>query len=220
MSDTTGDLVQCVRNPDGKLIATPQDEYEKAMRVLLVITLGLAAVLAAGLILQMLSEEGISNSYALLADSFLSGRLDVTECVDIDCAFYDGKYYVVFPPGPALVALPFVAVFGVSFAGFIALTSVLSGASLVVWWRILGLLRVERMTAVDHARDRGGHSALLHHCAWRRGLVSGPSLRLPFCDTGPLGRTRSSITLDDRRVPRIRLPLPTNDYSDHAIHLR
>lgn len=148
MSDTTADLVQRVRNPDGKLLANPEAEYHKAMRVLLVIALGLAAVLAAGLIMQMLSEEGMSNSYALLADAFLSGRLDVTECVDIDCAFYDGKNYVVFPPGPAILALPFVAIFGVSFAGFIALTSVLSGASLLVWWRILSLLRVERTTAI------------------------------------------------------------------------
>jgi hypothetical protein len=101
MSDTTADLVQRVRNPDGKLLASPEVEYHKAMRVLLVVALGLAAVLAAGLIMQMLSEEGMSNSYALLADAFLSGRLDVTECVDIDCAFYDGKNYVVFPPGPA-----------------------------------------------------------------------------------------------------------------------
>ena len=148
MSDTTADLVRRARNPEGRLIAAPEAEYERAMRVLLVIVLGLAAVLVAGLIFQMFTEEGMSNSYALLADAFLHGRLDVTQCVDIDCAFYDGKYYIVFPPGPALVAMPFVALFGVSFAGFIALATVLTTGSLLVWWRILNALRVERMTAV------------------------------------------------------------------------
>lgn len=148
MSDTTADLVRRARNPQSNLIAAPDQEYERALRILLVIVLGLAAVLAAGLVLQMLGEEGMSNSYALLAEAFLNGRLDVTQCVDIDCAFYEGKNYVVFPPGPAIVAMPFVAVFGVSFAGFIALATVLSGASLIVWWRIFHVLRVERMTAV------------------------------------------------------------------------
>jgi hypothetical protein len=148
MSDATADLVRRVRTPDNKFLASPEAEYQQTMRVLLVIVLGLAAVLAVGLVMQMFGEQGLSNSYAVLADAFLHGHLDVSQCVDIDCAQYQDKYYVVFPPGPAILAMPFVAVFGVSFAGFIALATALSGMSLFVWWRILAALRVERTTAV------------------------------------------------------------------------
>lgn len=147
MSDTTANLIRKARAPNSSLIVGPDSEHARAMQVLLWLALGMAAILAAGLVVQMLGEESLSNSYALLAEAFLSGRLDVAQCVDIDCAVYDGKNYIVFPPGPALLAMPFVAVFGVSFAGFIALASVLSGASLLVWWRILELLRIERTTA-------------------------------------------------------------------------
>lgn len=147
MSDTTADLVRQARAAQ-RALATPESEYQRTMQVLLWVVLAMAAVLGAGLALQLVGEEGLSNSYALLADAFLNGRLDVTQCVDIDCALYDGKNYVVFPPGPAILAMPFVAVFGTSFAGFIALTTALSGLSLLVWWRILAALRVERMTMV------------------------------------------------------------------------
>lgn len=123
------------------------DDYRQSLRVLLWIALSLTAVLIAGLVMQMIGETGMTNSYAVLADAFLSGRLDVAECVDIDCAIYEGKNYVVFPPGPAIIAMPFVALFGVGFAGFIALTSVISATSVFVWWRILVRLRVEAMTA-------------------------------------------------------------------------
>ena len=148
MSDTTADLIRRARAPESGLLASPDSDYERTMHVLLWIVLGLAAVLGAGLAMQVIGEEGLTNSYALLADAFLSGRLDVTQCVDVDCALYDGKNYVVFPPGPAILAMPFVAVFGLSFSGFIAIASVLSGVSLLVWWRIFAALRVERMTAI------------------------------------------------------------------------
>ena len=98
--------------------------------------------------MQMIGEQGLSNSYAVLADAFLHGRLDVSQCVDIDCAIYQDKFYVVFPPAPAILSMPFVAVFGTSFAGFIALATVHHRNVGVLWWRIFAALRVERMTAV------------------------------------------------------------------------
>lgn len=148
MFDTTANLVRRVRTPESHLLVSPEAEYERSMRVLLVLALTMAAVLAVGLITQMLGEQGMSNSYALLADAFLHGHLDVSQCVDIDCAQYQDKYYVVFPPAPAILAMPFVAAFGVSFAGFIALATALYATSLFLWWRIFAALRVQRQTAV------------------------------------------------------------------------
>ncbi|MCR5615975.1 MAG: hypothetical protein K6F45_07390 [Saccharofermentans sp.] len=64
------------------------------------------------------------NSYALQADSWLHGRLDVDYFDLLELAFYNGKYYVSFPPIPSVILLPFVLVFGASapdhFFSFIA----------------------------------------------------------------------------------------------------
>jgi hypothetical protein len=57
----------------------------------------------------------------------------VDRCFDIDCAVFGGRTYIVFPPVPALVALPFVAVFGTGFAGFIALGAATAGLTGLLW---------------------------------------------------------------------------------------
>src|SRR5690606_9270763 len=72
----------------------------------------------------------------------------VSGCFDIDCALYDGQHYVIFPPGPALLAMPFVALFGVQFAGFIAIATLLAIASLIFWRRIFQEMAVESATAI------------------------------------------------------------------------
>ena len=98
--------------------------------------------------LRILGEAGNTNGYAMLAEAFRVGRLDVDRCVDVDCAVYAGKTWVVFPPAPALIALPFVAWFGTAFAGFIAIGTALTALTLWLWWRIIRRLGLER----DHAR--------------------------------------------------------------------
>ena len=147
MSDAASGLGPTVFRVEGLPRYAPESEHDRTMRLLLWLVLSFAVLLAAGLAMRMVGEAGMTNSYALLADAFLHGRLDITQCVDIDCAFYNDQYFVVFPPGPALIAMPFVAIFGVGFAGFVALTSVMTAGSMLVWWRILARLRVERMTA-------------------------------------------------------------------------
>ena len=57
------------------------------------------------------------NHFALLAESWLSGRLDLGSLPPAytgnnDFAEFDGRYYVVFPPFPALLLVPLVAVLG------------------------------------------------------------------------------------------------------------
>jgi hypothetical protein len=111
------------------------------------ILMTLAGLAAAALLLALLArawkEPHDSNSYSLLADAFLHGRLDVSSCFDIDCARYGGKIWVIFPPAPAILAMPFVAVFGTSFAGYIPLSLVLSGVTLWLWWRIFRAVGLE-----------------------------------------------------------------------------
>lgn len=98
----------------------------------------MASALSAGLAMRALTEAPGTNSYALLAQSWLDGRLDSETCFDGDCATYEGKTYVIFPPAPALVALPFVAASGdgADFRYFIPISLVLLVAIAFIWSRL------------------------------------------------------------------------------------
>ena len=57
------------------------------------------------------------NHFVYLADAFLHGKLNLsgsgTSLAEV--VNYQGNFYVVYPPMPALLLMPFVAVFGTSF---------------------------------------------------------------------------------------------------------
>jgi len=56
------------------------------------------------------------NNFVHLADAFLHGRLYLLKDITwIELAAYKGKYYIIPPPMPAILILPFVAIFGLSF---------------------------------------------------------------------------------------------------------
>ena len=119
-----------------------------AMGVLFAIAALMALALGGGLVLYAFLEDPGSNSYALLAEAFLNGRLDTTTCYDGDCARFEDKIFVMFPPVPAIVALPFVAVFGVDFSGFVLLSGIVFALSVWLWWRIFEGLKIDRDVAV------------------------------------------------------------------------
>jgi hypothetical protein len=66
-----------------------------------------------------LTNEGAPtayNNFVRLADAFLHGRLYLLKDIKwIELAAYKGKYYIIPPPMPAILILPFVAIFGLSF---------------------------------------------------------------------------------------------------------
>ena len=55
--------------------------------------------------------------YNYLADALLHGQtwLRQTPPVTLDLSLYDGKYFLYWPPFPAFLLLPFVAIFGIQF---------------------------------------------------------------------------------------------------------
>lgn len=112
-------------------------------RLLLGLALLLSLVLLGGLGLHILGEEPETNSYALLAEAYLNGSFSGDRCFDGDCADFEGRLYVIFPPVPAVIATPFVAAFGVDFAGFAVLGALASAVALVLWWRIFALLGLD-----------------------------------------------------------------------------
>jgi hypothetical protein len=66
---------------------------------------------------ETLTEHTRYNHYALLADAWLHGRQDLASgppgyAGGNDFARFDGKTFITFPPFPALVMLPFVALAG------------------------------------------------------------------------------------------------------------
>jgi hypothetical protein len=85
---------------------------------------------------------GDRNIHAHLADSFLAGRLDVPEH-RYDTSVYQGKYFVPFPPAPALVLLPIVAIVGVERTNPVLVAIVLSILTALVLSRILRRLAVD-----------------------------------------------------------------------------
>lgn len=88
------------------------------------------------LVLGVLRETTGTNSYALLADGWLNGRFDTDRCFDTDCALFEGRTYIIFPPLPAAIVLPFVALFGVDFHVFMPLSVLVFALSGWLWWRI------------------------------------------------------------------------------------
>ena len=61
---------------------------------------------------KIMSKDEMPNLYTHQAYAFLHGRLNIDERL-YDTALFDGKFYVPFPPFPALLLVPFVAAFGV-----------------------------------------------------------------------------------------------------------
>lgn len=109
----------------------------------------ICSALAAGFVLLLLargllSERVGASSFAALADAFLHGRLYIARCPEIDCAVFAGRTYVIFPPLPAVILSPVVALTGpAGFKGAIFIATLAGAVSLLVWRRILAELDVE-----------------------------------------------------------------------------
>lgn len=155
VADATSELERSWINPKRILVTL----------ILGALILGFAAIVGLGI----LHEVPGTNSYALLADGWLHGRLDTDRCFDGDCALFDGRTYVIFPPMPAVIALPFVAIFGAEFRFFMPLTLVAIAGAGWLWWRIasretssrdLAILIVVTIlfaTPLAYALQRGDH---------------------------------------------------------------
>lgn len=77
--------------------------------------------------------------FVRLADAFLHGRIYLTEAASWlnELIPKDGVWYVPYPPMPALLLVPFVAVFGTDFHQQIA-SSIFGGISVGLAWLVLG----------------------------------------------------------------------------------
>lgn len=95
------------------------------------------------------------NYFVLLADAFLHGRLYLTEGFPWlnELVKINNFYYVVFPPMPAILLVPFVAVFGISFPQpylSIFLGAINVGLAYFVFKKVFGN-QVARWTSILYA---------------------------------------------------------------------
>lgn len=81
------------------------------------------------------------NHYVVLADAFLHGRVDIPDPPTyLEMTMFRGRHYVIPPPGPALLLMPYVAVRGVranqSLASYL-IGGLAAGLSVLVAVRLL-----------------------------------------------------------------------------------
>jgi hypothetical protein len=100
----------------------------------------LISTVAAVVFLLTTSKDPVAFDYFVrLADAFLDGRLYVLEAPSWlnELVPGGGGWYVVYPPVPALMLVPFVAVFGVGFPQNVA-SCIYAGISVGLAWLLFG----------------------------------------------------------------------------------
>jgi len=87
-------------------------------------------------------EFVVYNNYSYLSDALLHGRFDIPNMpLYLEQVAFEGKTYMHFAPGPSIILLPFIAIFGMSFD--ISIISILLGAAnCVIFYNILIKLNI------------------------------------------------------------------------------
>lgn len=85
------------------------------------------------------------NNYSYLSEALLNGRLWVDGMPEyLESVSFGGHTYMHFAPGPSLLCLPFVALFGIRGFNIAYLSMVLGAANSVLFYRVLSQLSVGR----------------------------------------------------------------------------
>jgi len=125
------------------------------------------------------SAQSSQVHFSYLAESFLEGRLDVDPTRNpelIELVPYEGKWYVPYPPLPALLALPLVAVFGPEFpTALLSIALAVAAVALVfLWVRALGVdLRAAWWSGLLFALGSGFWYSAVKGSSWQLAHVVG-----------------------------------------------
>lgn len=109
--------------------------------ILFVVSLAAYALSSGG----MLAHQSLAPHFVYQADAFLHGRLALTTRPPNfnDWVLQDGRWYVSFPPFPAVLMMPLVAIFGLRFND-VAFTMVFAAANVALLYRLLRRLQPAR----------------------------------------------------------------------------
>jgi hypothetical protein len=94
----------------------------------------------------LLAHQSLAPHFVYQADAFLHGQLALTvpQPPNLnDWVLQGGRWYVSFPPFPAVLMMPFVAVWGLSFND-VAFTLFFSAANVALFYRLLRRVQEER----------------------------------------------------------------------------
>jgi hypothetical protein len=90
-----------------------------------------------------------SKHHVYLAEAMLHGNFDVAAAgmpaIYNDAVSVGASRYIPFPPGPAILLLPFVAIWGTAFSES-QFAAALGAVNVVVFWQVLAALGVSRRT--------------------------------------------------------------------------
>src|SRR5215213_5951919 len=90
-------------------------------------------------------NDGHQNFYLQFAEALLRGNLNLPASTeDIrDLALYKGKIYLPYPPLPAIILIPFVALFGADHVNTVAIATIMACICLYLMYKIFTKLKVE-----------------------------------------------------------------------------
>lgn len=116
----------------------------KRRQILLTVLL---LIVIASVVPKVREDSGKRNLYVYQADAFLQGRLYIDNIVHLsDISTYNDRKYVAFPPFPAVVLMPFVALLGVTATRVTLIGVALTIVNVFTLNRILKRLKVEPET--------------------------------------------------------------------------
>lgn len=99
------------------------------------------------LIIYLLNDHNFVfyNNYSYFADALLKGRIDIPDMPSwLESIKVNGKIFMHFAPGPSIVLLPFIAIWGLDFNVNI-ISFALGAANAVVFYQILNRIGVKRI---------------------------------------------------------------------------
>jgi hypothetical protein len=96
-------------------------------------------------ILNFYDNDGTNNPYLFFAQSLTHGDLHLPAMSSYgDMIFYQGNYYLPYPPLPSLILLPFVAVLGPHHINTVLLALIMTCVNLFLMHRIFLRLRIKQ----------------------------------------------------------------------------
>lgn len=105
----------------------------------------LFAIVQIPAIINFYYNDGVNNSYTLFAQSLLSGQVELPPMQDYgDMAYYNGKYYLPYPPLPAFILIPFVIILGPAMVNTVAIATLMACISLYTLYRIFQKLGIQQ----------------------------------------------------------------------------
>lgn len=89
-------------------------------------------------------NNGNHNAYLQLAESLMHWNLNLNTADTGDLSLYNGKLYLPYPPLPAIILLPFVALFGAVHVNTVAVATMISCFCLYLIYKIFSKIQIEQ----------------------------------------------------------------------------